>query len=128
MIKAYTDIEQSKILAEMLPIKSADMSWCNNSIKGVNYTDEYSANLYTVKEMRECFDEALNGWDKYWKLIPCWSSTALLEVIRNNGRYELQMYEGGYYFEANGFITESYFNPIDACYELILKLHERKIL
>lgn len=127
-MKAYTDVEQSKKLAEILPIESADMAWCNNSIKGVNYTDEYSANLYTVKEMQECFDKALNGWDKYWELIPCWSLTALLEIIRNNGRYELQMYEGGYYFEANGFMTESYFNPVDACVEMIMKLHELKLL
>ena len=25
----------------------------------------------------------------------------ILEIIRNNGRYELQMLYGGYYFEAN---------------------------
>ena len=25
----------------------------------------------------------------------------ILEIIRNNGRYERQMFEGGYYFEAN---------------------------
>lgn len=60
--------------------------------------------------------------------IPCWSVVALLEVIRNNGRYELQMYEGGYYFEANGFMTESYFSPVDACYEMILKLHKLNLL
>ena len=126
-MKSFTDIEQSKKLAEILPIESADMCWCNNSIKGVNYTNEF-ANLYTVKETKELFDTALNGWDKYWELIPCWSLAALLEIIRNNGRYELQMYEGGYYFEANGFMTESYFNPVDACYEMILKLHELKML
>ena len=58
----------------------------------------------------------------------CCSISALLEIIRNNGRYELQMFEGGYYFEANGFMTESYFNPVDACYEFILKLHELNML
>lgn len=58
----------------------------------------------------------------------CWSISALLEIIRNNGRYELQMFEGGYYFEANGFMTESYFNPVDTCYEFILKLHELNML
>ena len=52
----------------------------------------------------------------------------ILEIIRNNGRYELQMFEGGYYFEANGFMTESYFNPVDTCYEFILKLHELNML
>ena len=28
----------------------------------------------------------------------------ILEIIRNNGRYERQMFEGGYYFGANGFM------------------------
>lgn len=80
-MKSYTDIEQSKKLAEILPIESADMCWCNNSVKGVNYTDEFSANLCTVKEMKELFDTTLNGWDKYWKLIPCWSLAALLDIL-----------------------------------------------
>lgn len=60
--------------------------------------------------------------------IPCWSLATLLEIIRNNGRYELQMYEGGYYLKANEFMTESYVYAIDACYEMVLKLHELKLL
>lgn len=80
-MKSYTDIEQSKKLAEILPLESADMAWCNNSIKGVNYTDKFSANLYTVKEMQDVFNEALHGWDKYWELIPCWSLAALLDAL-----------------------------------------------
>lgn len=83
-MKSYTDIKQSKKLAKILPIESADMAWCNNSIKGINYTDEYSANLYTVKYMKDTFDKALICWDKYWKLIPCWSLAALLNIISNN--------------------------------------------
>ena len=62
------------------------------------------------------------------KAIPCWSSSALLEIIRDNGKYELQIYEYGYYFVAKGFITESYSNVVDACYEMILKLHEQKLI
>ena len=80
-IKSYTDIEQSRKLAEILPLQGADMAWCNNSLKGVNYVDNFSANLYTVKEMQNVFDNALHGWDKYWELIPCWSLAALLDVL-----------------------------------------------
>lgn len=120
-IKSYTDIEQSKKLAEILPIESADMAWCNNSIKGVNYTDEYSVNLYTVKEMQECFDEALNGWDKYWKLIPCWSLAALLDlypmalVMDFSGKYAAVCISSPMSFADN---------PIDAVYEIIIWLNE----
>ena len=121
IVKAYTDIEQSKKLAEILPIESADMAWCNNS----NYTDEYSANLYTAKEMQECFDKALNGWDKYWKLIPCWSLAALLAiypmalVMDFSGKYAASCISSPMSFAGN---------PIDAVYEIIIWLNENKHL
>lgn len=142
-MKSYTDIEQSKKLAEILPLGSADMAWCNNSIRGVNYTDEYSANLYTVKEMQECFDETLRGWDKYWKLIPCWSLTALLEQLDDNiadddgndWQLEINKEDGQYYLnyhdrwgDEDDIETDYYDDLIDACYEMILKLNEQKIL
>lgn len=117
-MKAYTDIKQSAQLAILLPKESADMWWSKNFIyynptASIGIGTEYNT-VYTHKF----------GEDD----IPCWSASALLEIIRNNGRYELQMYEGGYYFEANGFMTESYFNAVDACYEMILKLKEKDLL
>lgn len=147
-VKSYTDLEQSRKLAEILPIESADMAWCNNSIKGVNYTDPFSANLHTVEEMRKTFDEALYGWDKYWELIPCWSLAAILELMPSY----LFEYERGIdlniYRNLNGkgwhvsympnniidmkkdkfrLITNGD-SPIDAAFEMVLKLHELKVL
>ena len=110
-MKAYTDINQSKLLADILPIESADMYYSNHSLE----------NYYSPTPL-------IGKYSKMQNQMPCWSSTALLEVIRNNGRYELQMYEGGYYFEANGFMTESYFNPVDACVEMVVKLKEMNLL
>lgn len=123
-MKSYTDIEQSKKLAEILPIESADMAWCNNSIKGINYTDEFSANLYTVKEMKNVFDEALVGWDKYWELIPCWSLAALLDVLKSGA---LDFAHGRFRVYRFG-VTKYMDNPVDACYERIIKLHEMNFL
>lgn len=113
-MKAYTDLSQSKMLAKILPLDSADMLFQLGEDK---YADSIRVPL-TKKHWEQMMPD----------INPCWSASALLEVIRNNGRYELQMYEGGYYFEANGFMTDSYFNPIDACYEMILKLKERNLL
>lgn len=110
-MKAYSDIEQSKKLAEMLPLESADMYYNKNPL------ENYYSPIPHIGNYSAMHDQ-----------IPCWSVATLLEVIRNNGRYELQMYEGGYYFEANGFMTESYFNPVDACFEMILKLKENDLL
>ena len=120
-MKAFSDLEQSKKLAEILPIESADMYYeevCNlpKAIIG-NYI--FHNQCMEDRDYKKLSNPVLS---------PAWSLAALLEIIRNNGRYELQMYEGGYYFEANGFMTESYFNLIDACYEMIIKLHELNLL
>ena len=129
-MKAYTDIEQSKKLAEILPLESADMAWCNNSIRGVNYTDKFSANLYTTKEMQDVFNNALHGWDRYWELIPCWSLAALLDVVSQE--VSLNSFKDGNWnamVQQNGkMIYSDADNPIDACYEMIIKLHEQKLL
>lgn len=140
-MKAFTDIEQSKALAKILPIESADMAWCNNSIKGVNYTDQFSANLYTVKEMRDVFDKTLRGWDKYWKLIPCWSLAALLEIIPKNieGLNRLRIDFDNvdfsiWYDDLKGYGVNDKLpditlkEPVDACYEMIVKLKEKGII
>ena len=111
-MKSFTDIEQSEKLVEILPIDSADMKY-------PYFGDgQYGSSAVFGEPI-----EYSGGKD-----IPCWSLAAILEIIRNNGRYELQMYEGGYYFEANGFITESYFNAVDTCVEMILDLHKQKLI
>ena len=133
-MKSYTDIEQSKKLVEILPIESADMAWCNNSIKEINYTDKYSANLYTVKKMKDAFDKALVGWDKYWELIPCWSLTALLNELPNGSDIvkEETDTENEKYMCTVGInddiISTFADNPVDVCVEMIEKLHNLKML
>lgn len=109
--KICTDILQSKKLAEILPLESSDMYYSKHPI------ENYYSPVPNIGKYSAIHDQ-----------LPCWSTSALLEIISNNGRYKLQMFEGGYYFKANGFITESYFNPVDACYEFALKLHELNVL
>ncbi|MEE3414828.1 MAG: hypothetical protein VZR53_05605 [Prevotella sp.] len=65
MIKQYTDIKQSKILAEILPIESADMSY--SIIHNVGQ-EPYHCNV-------PMFVPAMNGD------IPCWSLSALLGIL-----------------------------------------------
>ena len=116
-MKAYTDIEQSKKLAEILPLESADMYWEEEC----NLPKAVIGSYVLHNQCRE---------DKDYKkltnpvLAPAWSLSALLEIIRNHDRHELYLYEGGYYFECGEFITESYFNPIDAAFEMVCWLKE----
>ena len=111
--KSYTSLKQSEVLGEILPLESADMCY-----RCFVYNPDGTPDVY----LPFCVVGTLESD------IPCWSLAALLEIIRNNGIYELRMWEGGYYFEENEFITESYLNPIDTCYEMIIELHKRKKL
>ena len=103
-MKAYTDLEQSKKLAEILPLESADMCY------PLPYENE---------------DKPLLEHGEFGS-IPCWSIAALLDILpsstldsSNDHYYRLHCMER---------FTEWYDNPIDACYEMIIKLHELNLL
>ena len=128
-MKAFTDLEQSKKLAEILPIESADMFHFIHEVDtvGFGYKKE-AAEFYSKTE---------------FEYLPCWSLAALLDIIPQeifDGEYVINITEGcdnrwvltyDYYENRN----HSYYglstgadNLIDACYEMIIKLHEQKIL
>jgi hypothetical protein len=117
-IKSYTDLEQSKKLAKILPLESADM--CYRYYSGsmiTGYGDCVLAKSYiTGKNVIREND------------LPCWSLSALLDVLPK--LHKLQHSEEGYYCSLANYkyITEAYNNPVDACYEMILKLHELNLL
>ena len=127
-MKSYTDLEQSKKLAEILPIESADMWWSKNFIyynptAAIGISAEYS-NVYTYKF----------GEDD----IPCWSLATLLDILRNRAysidedaivtlssyktiEWDLSISNSGLYM-----VTKS--DPIDACVEMIVTLKEKDLL
>ena len=110
-IKSFTDLQQSKKLAEFLPLESADFQ--NKTIESNG--DEDVDNVSYV-------------------IHPCWSLSALLYVLPNctdivkeeaDTENEKYMCTVGV---KDDIISTFGNNPIDACYEMILKLHELKIL
>ena len=106
-MKSYTDIEQSKKLAKILSIESADMYyWCGEEPRIGGY-----------KAMNIDYD------------IPCWSLTALLSVITN---YKLSSEHNYHTCTAGtsfGDETVGWFDsPVDACVAMIEKLHNLKML
>ena len=123
---AYTSLEQSKKLAEILPLESADM-FC------LVVGDTPRVHVLT---------EPLNNYS-HWENYPCWSLAALLEIIPKeifSGEYIINITEG---LDNKWCITydnidnrnhsfyglsSSVDNLIDACYEMILKLHGLKML
>lgn len=120
-MKAYTDIEQSKKLAEILPLESADM-----------YYHPYpnDEDWYDIPN----FGEANLKYNQ----LPCWSLSSLLNVLpKYIGDYGKCLYfDMGYYY--CGYMVDGDFmlsieetsadNPIDACMEMIVKLHEQNLL
>ena len=129
-MKSYTSIEQSKKLAEILPLESADMCWCNNSIRGINYTDTYDIHTHTLQELKEAFDEAFNGWDKYWRLIPAWSLAALLGVLPEiqGGKPVISLDDNYITYPHMSDLHTKADNLVDACVAMIEKLNELKML
>lgn len=116
-MKAFTDLEQSKKLAEILPIESADMYWWS------------SGKRYYIEAMD---DGDFNEGEGH---IRAWSLAALLDVLPKNlniGRPALDSNYMGYYWiqyydefmKPNNYKTECFNNPIDACVEMIVLLKE----
>lgn len=136
-IKSYTDISQSKTLSKILPLESADM--CYKCFGEETYDLFFCEVSYSewAKDYRELFVKA------GLQLIPCWNLSALISIIPQelfDGEYIINITEG---IDNKWIITydhhenrnHSYYglssgadNLVDACYNLILKLNERKML
>ena len=127
-MKAFTSIEQSKKLAEILPLESADMHLTNSSIKGEMYIDEFNPVLVPylrVKDSLDAYSKIVNNMIA-WEVIPCWSLAALLGVLPSA---TLDTSDDHYCrVRCKQRCTEWYENPVDACNEMIIKLHELNLL
>lgn len=113
-IRAYTTIEQSKVLAERLPLESADMYY------ELIMTDDHEAH-YKIPQVRRDVQKS-SSTD-----IPCWSLTALLEVLPNENML-VKTTDKEYYCLAKDIMTKHYNNPIDDCYEMVLELKRKELL
>jgi len=129
-IKSYTDLEQSKKLAEILPLESADMYY---------FLDPTPAgNIYHIVIPRIDFGIKTRKPEYNEGDIPCWSLAALLSVLQKAAysidedadvvldSYKTVEWHLGINNSDLRLITEP--NLIDACYEMIIKLHELKKL
>ena len=130
-IRAYTTIEQSRKLAGILPIESADMYW-----RSLNLNGHISWSSHIKRLEPPIYDL------EYY--IPCWSLASLLGVLPNNKHISTTLSRGGWKIEPIEYVdnwwceyedeihtknfSTSADNPVDACYEMIIKLHELNLL
>ena len=127
--KSYTSIEQSKKLAEILPLESADMHYC---LENRDVATGYEIGITSFIRAKE-FEGKCNIVD----IKPAWSLAALFKYLceikpqiytpvlfPSEGKCILQFVKYGY-----GNVCEvSCNNPVDACVAMIEKLHKLKML
>jgi hypothetical protein len=142
-IRAYTTIEQSRKLAEILPIESADMMW----------EQHYNNEPYVTVKPHTTIGKSISC-----HCCNCWSLAALMNLLPSEftekGKYsettykidirkyaltkDLDVYQiayGNYKFYEDGnsswkdmINTGEKESLIDACYEMIIRLHELNLL
>ena len=124
-MKSYTDLEQSKKLAKILPLESADMHW--------QYIEEDDGQLQWFYFPK---DFSINQHDD----VPCWSLAALLDIIPkrikdfNVLRIDIGEKDFAIWYDEIGYGVNTELpditleSPTDACVEMIIKLHEQKFL
>ena len=127
-MKSYTDLEQSKRLAEILPIESADM--CFN----ISQRNNMPPLMTPYSKFNEFFNMETPNF-----LIPCWSLAALLGVLPKEINVLGITYSINIHTKSEKWFIDYKCNNeefvgvysnifIDACYEMILKLNKLKML
>lgn len=117
-IKAYSDLQQSKKLEEILPIESADMLW-----------EQHGAEPYVT----------IKPWTTIGKSIgchclSCWSLVALLEILDYPQLSKDKLGSGKEGWMVSVYPNDCrydscwYDNPVDACVAMIERLHKLKML
>ena len=130
-MKAYTDLEQSKKLAEILPLKSTDQTWVRIAIAG--------ANLDVPEELQ--YKHSGDMPFKYYSGIgiPCWSLAALIDILPEEINVQGIIYSINIHTKNKKWFIDYKCNNeefvgvysnifVDACVAMIEKLHELKIL
>ena len=131
-IKSYTDLEQSKKLAEILPIESADIVLPFRPTKNDEYIPGYVVSRNYVEVYNEMMKLPGMGKEDVCQLIqPTWSLAALLGVlpkIINNETLFIETSAALWHIGYRNIYTARADNPVDACVAMIEKLHELNIL
>lgn len=134
-VKSYSDLQQSKKLAEILPIESADMYYSRIDVE----IDEGKAIAVGLHRRLSPIDMDV--------VVPAWSLSVLIDILpeeityetenldewedykffflKENGEYCIG-YEG--YNDKQDFISVSCEDLVDACVAMIEKLNELNLL
>lgn len=132
-MKSYTDIEQSRKLAGILPLESADMCYIKHSSSD-NPNWEFNEDFPPMILGNVHINEITAG------TLPCWSLAALLRVIPkhikdyNVLRIDISDNDFAIWYDEIGYgvndelpnITKK--SAVDACVNMIVKLKEKNVI
>ena len=139
VIKSHTNIEQSKKLAEVLPLESADMTW--EQVDLITGDLAWEPLLGLDVAIKDNLFSYRNGYT-----IPCWSLAALLDILiakdfdpetmflrstsdgrgtRLNNVWRLSVDRLDVDISLRDIYAD---NLVDACVEMILRLNELNLL
>ena len=133
-IKSYTDIKQSETLVNILSLESADAKY--GYIAPYEYSDRmydggYDEIPYPIAFIKKDYSNFFV--EEYDGELPCWSLVALLnvlpdgtDIIKEEADTENERYMCTVGIN-DDIISTFANNPVDACYEMILKLHKLKM-
>lgn len=109
-MKSYTDLEQSKVLAKILPLESADMYWFRDNVE--------VPRMYPKDMMK----------DSVSVTCPCWSLSALLKVMPF--WYDIHPVKNGVAIKCDYGKEEIVIsdNHVDACVGMVERLYKLKLL
>jgi hypothetical protein len=120
-MKSYVDLDQARKLAEILPLDTADMCY----IKGKAHLG------FLYEEYKECGDTVLQEYEPCWSLSPLLSVLPILERKGYQKAKPQLLYNvaiNKWIVNSHIYTTNAYDNLVDACYEMIVKLHELNLL
>ena len=130
--KICTDIDQSKKLAEILPLESADMV--------LLHEEPYETSDSKFDGLHQALCVSFSQYDKSWRqkyrnisYFPCWSLAALLGEMNRNDYNIFLRNNADLTWTISFNDSERYIgvygnDPVDICFEMIIKLNELKFL
>ena len=128
-IKSYTDLDQSKKLAEILPLESADAFYPWRELMK-DYDSIYVPEKMLMSDIEE---NDILAWSLAslleqlpYELCDDDGNSTYLQMNKEDDLYQLVYTEPYDNFES--IETNRYEHFVDACYELILKLYELNLL
>ena len=132
-MKSYTDLEQSKKLAEILPLESADACWTNHMFGSL--LSSLRIESAQPQEYKSLLDRFVV---KGYLIEPAWSLAALLGVLPKTFNYNNHTYQFMYNTHAMFYINVDNYdedtfcstnkNLVDACVDMIIKFNELNLL